>query len=56
MIACLSISFGSSAKTSKDIGLVLLALYLIRYPFTKFSIDKNPADGAGAKSEAGEVK
>ena len=40
----------------RDIGLVLLALYLIRYPFTKFSIYKNPADGAGAKSEAGEVK
>ena len=26
----------------RDTGLVLLALYLIRYPNTKFSIDKSP--------------
>ena len=26
----------------RDTGLVLLALYLIRYPKTKFSIDKSP--------------
>jgi uncharacterized membrane protein YphA (DoxX/SURF4 family) len=26
----------------RDLGLVFLAAYLVRYPFTKFSIDKKP--------------
>ncbi len=26
----------------RDVGLAFLAAYLIRYPFTKFSLDKNP--------------
>ena len=30
------------SEISRDTGLVLLALYLIRYPKTKFSIDKSP--------------
>jgi len=30
------------SEIMRDTGLVLLALYLIRYPKTKFSIDKSP--------------
>lgn len=36
----------------RDTGLALLAAYLIRYPVTKFSIDKNPADSTSQKDVA----
>jgi uncharacterized membrane protein YphA (DoxX/SURF4 family) len=35
----------------RDAGLVFLALYLIRYPVTKFALDKNPTP-SGAETEA----
>ena len=40
----------------RDVGLVLLAWYLVRYPVTKFSIDKDPAGRAGSITEAGDVR
>jgi len=40
----------------RDVGLVLLAWYLVRYPVTKFSIDKDPAGRDGSITEAGDVR
>jgi uncharacterized membrane protein YphA (DoxX/SURF4 family) len=36
----------------RDTGLALLAAYLIRYPVTKFSVDKKPADSTSQKDVA----
>ena len=36
----------------RDTGLALLAAYLIRYPVTKFSVDKKPADSTSQKEVA----
>ena len=36
----------------RDAGLVALALFLIRYPVTKFSVDKKPADSTSQKDVA----
>ena len=36
----------------RDIGLVFLAAYLIRYPVTKFSIDKKPTESTSQKDVA----
>jgi uncharacterized membrane protein YphA (DoxX/SURF4 family) len=35
----------------RDFGLVLLALYLYRFPGTKFSLDKNPTTSEMEKSD-----
>jgi len=35
----------------RDLGLVFLAAYLVRYPFTKFSIDKKPREISEAKGD-----
>lgn len=35
----------------RDIGLVISALYLIRFPVTKFSLDKNPTTSEMEKSD-----
>ena len=35
----------------RDLGLVILALYLIRYPVTKFSLDKTPRPVEMEKSD-----
>ena len=36
----------------RDAGLAFLAAYLIRYPVTKFSVDKKPADSTSQKDVA----
>ena len=36
----------------RDTGLAFLAAYLIRYPVTKFSVDKKPADSTSQKDVA----
>jgi uncharacterized membrane protein YphA (DoxX/SURF4 family) len=36
----------------RDAGLAFLAAYLIRYPLTKFSVDKKPADSTSQKDVA----
>jgi uncharacterized membrane protein YphA (DoxX/SURF4 family) len=40
----------------RDIGLVFLALYLIRYPVTKFAIDKNPTPSGAETGARGDVE
>ena len=35
----------------RALGLVFLAAYLVRYPFTKFSIDKKPREISEAKGD-----
>ena len=35
----------------RDLGLVFLAAYLVRYPFTKFSIDKKQREVSEAKGD-----
>jgi uncharacterized membrane protein YphA (DoxX/SURF4 family) len=40
----------------RDLGLVFLAAYLIRYPFTKFSIDKSPSPINSASEIKGDVE
>jgi uncharacterized membrane protein YphA (DoxX/SURF4 family) len=35
----------------RDLGLVFLAAYLVRYPSTKFSIDKKPREISEAKAD-----
>ncbi|CAB4542102.1 unannotated protein [freshwater metagenome] len=40
----------------RDLGLVFLALYLIRYPITKFSIDKNPTPSGAETGARGDVE
>jgi len=35
----------------RDLGLVFLAAYLVRYPFTKFSIDKKPREISEARGD-----
>ena len=35
----------------RDFGILLTALYLIRYPVTKFSLDKNPTTSEMEKSD-----
>jgi len=40
----------------RDAGLVFLALYLIRYPVTKFSIDKNPLPSGAETGAKGDVE
>jgi uncharacterized membrane protein YphA (DoxX/SURF4 family) len=40
----------------RDLGLVFLALYLIRYPITKFSIDRNPTPNGAGTGARGDVE
>ena len=40
----------------RDLGLVFLALYLICYPITKFSIDKNPTPSGAETGARGDVE
>jgi uncharacterized membrane protein YphA (DoxX/SURF4 family) len=40
----------------RDAGLVFLAVYLIRYPITKFSIDRNPLPSGAETGARGEVE
>ena len=40
----------------RDAGLVFLAIYLIRYPLTKFSIDRNPLPSGAETGTRGEVE
>ena len=40
----------------RDAGLVFLAIYLIRYPVTKFSIDKNPLPSGAETGARGDVE
>ena len=40
----------------RDAGLVFLAIYLIRYPITKFSIDRNPLPSGAETGTRGEVE
>jgi len=35
----------------RDLGLLFMAVYLVRYPFTKFSIDKKPSEVLGTKGD-----
>jgi uncharacterized membrane protein YphA (DoxX/SURF4 family) len=35
----------------RDLGLVFFAAYLVRYPFTKFSVDKKPREISEAKGD-----
>lgn len=40
----------------RDVGLVFLAIYLIRYPVTKFAIDRNPSLSGAETGARGEVE
>jgi hypothetical protein len=40
----------------RDLGLVFLAAYLVRYPFTKFSIDKKPREMNKTSETEGDVE
>lgn len=40
----------------RDAGLVFLALYLIRYPVTKFALDKNPTPSGAETGARGDVE
>ena len=40
----------------RDAGLVFLAIYLIRYPKTKFAIDRNPSPSGAETGARGEVE